>query len=205
MHSRGFTLIEILAVLVIIGIVTAIAVISLRTMDSRDEAGKTAQHLGGLIQLASENARAENIQYGLRIDPHHFGFMRFNGRGWDPVRNDPVLARQSVPSGLTLAIHTQGEIKIPVVATASGTVAAAAAMTASPQISSPAAMTAEAAGSGEPVPPPQVAILSSGELTPFTLTLTTATGKTYVVHGDGNGQIHVEAPGTNAAPLPATY
>lgn len=205
--STGFTLIEILAVLVIIGIVTVVAVISLRALSGRDDAGKTAEHLAGLIQLADENARMENIQYGLRIRRHRYEFMRFTGSQWQPITNDPVLAAHQVPAGIVLDIHTQGQITIPVAATAPQTIASAAAITAA------AALTAGAEGggtaqqaaaqTGAPEPPPQVAILSTGEMTPFTLTLTTTGGTVYVVRGDGNGQIHVQAPGANA-PAAAT-
>lgn len=192
-NESGFTLIEILAVLVIIGVVTGIAIFSMKTLGGRSDLGEAAERLAGRIQLASENARLENMQYGLRIESHKYEFMRFNGHGWDAVSNDPVLAAQSLPSGATLDVQTHGTIKIPAAATAGGTAAAVAAAsigTDSGQMDS---------GSGSTALTPQIAILSTGEITPFTLRLSTGT-KTYVLNGNGNGQVHVEPPGTHGTP-----
>lgn len=189
----GFTLIEILAVLIIIGVVTAVAVFSIKTLGGRSDLGQAAERLAGRIQLASQNARLENIQYGLRINAHKYEFMRFNGHGWDVVSNDPVLAGQSLPSDATIDVQTHGEIKIPVAATAAGTGAAAAAASVG------SGSTDMKSGSDSVALTPQIAILSTGEITPFTLTLS-RNNKTYVLNGNGNGQIHVEPPGTNGSP-----
>ncbi|MGH8426645.1 MAG: type II secretion system minor pseudopilin GspH [Gammaproteobacteria bacterium] len=191
--EAGFTLIEILAVVIIVGIVTGIAVISLKALDGRSDQGQAAERLAGLIQLASEDARMENIQYGLRVEPHQYEFMQFNGRAWVTISNDPVLATRSVPGGLTLSVQTQNQVMLPVASTAPGSAAVAA-----------SAAAADTDTGGRDAVTPQIAILSTGEMTPFTLSLASSAGETYVLRGTGNGQIHVDTPAANA-PAPATY
>jgi len=50
---------------------------------------------------------------------------------------------------------------------------------------------------------PQIAILSTGEMTPFTMRLSNPqNNKIYVLRGDNNGQIHIEPPNAETAGSP---
>lgn len=190
-RAAGFTLIEILAVVVIIGIVTAIAVISARALGGRSDQAQAATRLAGLIELASENARMENLQYGLKMKPHHYEFMVFNGRGsWLPLTKNPVLAGRDLPAGLTADIQTRNPVEIPVVTTAPGAASA---------------QTGEGAPDEGTALTPQVAILSTGEITPFTLRLSSNNGKTWELRGSASGRVHVVPPGSVNGPNAIRY
>ena len=191
-RHRGFTLIEILAVLIIIGVVSALAVISVRSLGrSSDPAGQTATRLAGLIELASENARLENIQYGLIIKPQHYEFVKFMSYNWIPITNDPVFRKRGLPTGLSLSVTVQNPIRIPHPATVNTATPATAAHT----------MNNTQNGSENRLQP-QIAILSTGEMTPFTLRLTSPDHSVYVLRGDGNGQVHIEPPNAASAATP---
>lgn len=190
--QRGFTLIEILAVLIIIGVVSALAVISVRSLGrSSDPAGQTATRLAGLIELASENARLENIQYGLIIKPQHYEFTRFINHTWIPVSNDPVFRKRDLPAGLSLSVTVQNPIRIPQPTTVN---------TAAPATAAGTVGTAQNGDKDQLHP--QIAILSTGEMTPFTLRLTNSDHSVYVLRGDGNGQVHIEPPNAASAITP---
>lgn len=190
-RSAGFTLIEILAVVVIIGIVTAIAVISVEAIGGRTTEGQTAVKLAGLIELASDNARMENVQYGLKVKSHHYGFLVFNGRGaWLPITGDPVLGGHDLPEGMSMTLRTEHEITIPVIATTPG------AASVSNTTAAPAASSALH---------PQVALLSTGEITPFTLRLEASGGKTYLIRGSASGRVHVVPPASIKGPTQVHY
>lgn len=185
-RARGLTLIEMLAVVVIIGVVSAAVFLSVNVLDSRSDQGQVAERLAGLIELASEDARLQNIQYGLRIQSQRYEFMEFNGARWAPVANDPTLAAHALPAGMRLAVSVQNPIRLPVPATGPITAAAAA--------------SAAGTGGNPPQMTPQIAILSTGEMTPFTLRLSARDGTTYVVRGGGSGRVHVVPPGSSAPP-----
>jgi len=188
LRAHGFTLIEILAVLIIVGVVTGLAVFSIHSLDGRSNQGQAAEKLAGLIQLAGENARIENIQYGLKIKPHHYEFLKFIGHAWVPVTGDPTLKGRDLPDGMKMSVNVRNPIHMPASATAPGTAATAE-----------TARAPATAGKAEAITP-QIAILSTGEMTPFTLRLSAPGGSTYVLQGDGNGQIHVRPPGSASAP-----
>lgn len=195
--SRGFTLIEILAVLIIIGVVTTIAVISVRALGGRSDQGQAATRLAGLIELAGENARLENIQYGVVIKPHRYIFVRLNGDNWMPITNDRSFKPHDLPDGLEMSVSVQNPIHVPLPSTA-GTPASAAS---AESMDNPDAT--DRSGSKGNSLHPQIAILSTGEMTPFTLRLTRpASKKTFILRGEGNGQVHIEAPNAASAGQP---
>jgi len=205
-HSRcrGFTLIEILAVVVIIGVVSAVSVLAVNALGGRDPQGQSATRLAGLVQLAGENARLENLQYGLVVKPHRYEFVRLNGNNWSPITNDPTFKARQLPAGLELSVTVQNAIQVPLPGTAGAGATARSPAAAMAAVSAGGGDSSDASATGNAQAlHPQIAILSTGEMTPFTMRLTNPQNhKVYVLRGDNNGQIHIEPPNADTAGSP---
>lgn len=67
-HSRGFTLIEILVVMVLISLVTAFAIPSIRTSLFSDQLKATARRLVGFVTEVSQNAVSNQSEYRISFD-----------------------------------------------------------------------------------------------------------------------------------------
>ena len=77
-RARGFTLIEIMMVVVIIGIVTATVIINF-TGKSRDtELEKEAERLDALFGYVREQAELQTRDYGFRINEQNYSFVVFD-------------------------------------------------------------------------------------------------------------------------------
>ncbi len=203
-RNSGFTMVEVLAVVVIIGVVTALGIISIRALGGRDDQGQAATRLAGLIQLASENARLENIQYGLVVKPHHYQFVRLSGNNWAAITNDPTFKSRKLPDDMELSVSVQNAIHVPLPGTASGSATAAEPTSAMAAASASGGDSSDASDSGNAKAiHPQIAILSTGEMTPFTMRLANPqNNKVYVLRGDNNGQIHIKPPNAETAGSP---
>lgn len=97
--QRGFTLIEILLVIVLIGIVMGVTVISLNPSDPSRLLLAEREQLQGQLQLARSIAESDHVDLGLRLAPSSLIFYRFvaRERQWRAITNEAALKPRQVP------------------------------------------------------------------------------------------------------------
>ena len=89
-RGAGFTLIEVLVTLVVIGHAVAVVVVSAwpgPRQGLRDE----AERLALLLSLAREEAQVRGTPVRLSADAGGYRFQVYSGRQWRPLRNDAEL------------------------------------------------------------------------------------------------------------------
>lgn len=182
-RARGFTLVEILVVLVIISIVTAVGLLSLGSLGANPAAENAAQKLAAITDLAAQQAVLRGQQYGLRVSPHAYEFLVYDGNQWSPVANDDLLRPRQLDSSVTLSLQLQGTvIQLP---------------SSKPTDDD---LSADDTASDQTEIRPQILLLSSGELTPFIITVSDADAQnSYHVTGDLLHGIRYVSPGQKDA------
>ncbi len=177
-HNRGFTLIEILVVLVVIGIFVAFALPQLGTLGTDQSLNKEASKLAALMELASDEATMQGREFGLRFGESNYIFYDLDADtgAWVELTDDDYLRERNLPEGFRFRLWIEErEIVLG-------------------QSARPPAT--EEPDSGETVvgPPPHIALLSSGESTPFELLLEQDfVDQQIILTGDALSAIAIEA------------
>lgn len=103
--ERGYTLVELLVVLVVIGIMLGLASLSLR--DDRDaRLARDANRLETLFALAAEEAQLSSRPIAWRGDEHGYAFYRRDRDRWTPLATDAQFRQRAwdlAPMRLALA------------------------------------------------------------------------------------------------------
>ena len=154
MRAAGFTLLELMAVILIIGIIVSFASLSIGQNTSRivqDE----VERLHGLIQLAGEEAVLQRRELALEFDRDSYQFLEMGSEGWQPIEEDKMLRKRPLPEVVEVEL-TLEDVE---------------------------------ASFEDKKNLPRIFILSSGELSPFTLVLKIDEGEEYSLQGEFNGNL----------------
>jgi general secretion pathway protein H len=105
--ARGFTLLEIMVVVLIIGIIVTFAALSLgnRALDSQLE--DEAERLHQLFAVATEDAEVQGLELGWRYRPDGYEFLVLNQDGWQPFEAGPLRSRV-LPNALYIDLNVEG-------------------------------------------------------------------------------------------------
>ena len=97
--NKGFTLLEVMLVVLIIGIVTSLAVYSMAPIGPSRKAKSEAQGLMAAIDYAQQQAILSHQPYGLVINDHGYQFYIYQGldRGlWQPAPKKTFHQRETL-------------------------------------------------------------------------------------------------------------
>jgi general secretion pathway protein H len=109
-RQAGFTLLEILVVMVIIAILSAGAILSLSAFGQDRELENESDRLVTLLNYAHEQADLQTRELGLYCGEHGYRFLAFDARTnqWGDIGDDDALRKRDLPVGLTLRLAVEG-------------------------------------------------------------------------------------------------
>lgn len=104
---RGFTLLELLIVLFIIGITLSFAMINITTSEQQ-EVEDEADRLMALIRIARENAILDAEDLAVAFTDKGYRFEKYDGAEWQPL-DDTTLRFRPFPQDLKVEYKLQGK------------------------------------------------------------------------------------------------
>ena len=139
---RGFTLLEVMVVLVLIGIIFSFAVLSVSRNDQDELMKRETRRLATLIDLANDEAVIRGQEFAIHFTETGYDFLVLQLEGWQDLQDDRLLKSYRLPKGVRVRIEVEGD---------------------------PPGLDRKDKKTGD-TRTPQVYLLSSGEMTPFSVT-----------------------------------
>jgi general secretion pathway protein H len=164
--ARGFTLVEILVVVVIIAVVTAGIVLSVNVTGRDRDLEKESDRLLALFKYTREQAELQTREFGIMFQDDGYEFLTYDARrdAWRGVFEDDALRARRLPDGLGFRLSVDAR---------------------------PVVLTRPKDAKDKT---PQVMIFSNGDLSTFTATLEREGGvRSVTLTQDSSGQV-IEQP-----------
>lgn len=162
---RGFTLLEILLVITVMGLAAGVVVFNYLGVNQSDQLKKEAQRLQVIMDIASDYAVLNQQQLGVRFEPldREYYFVVLNDKDeWEKITNENLYTEHTLDEAFTFTLNledlpwdTEDQLFDRDVFDESFSLDDADIEIGNEE--------------DKRLPPPQVLIMSSGEITPFTL------------------------------------
>lgn len=169
--ESGFTLIEVIVVVLIIGVIVSFAVLSVSGRAQDDRLENEARRLVELFRLASDEAILLGIELGFSSDDNEkYEFVTIGEEGrWVRYQENGPLRPRKLSDGMEIEVITE-DFPIP--------------------------KDKDKKKKNDEALVPSLLFLSSGELTPFQLLVSAVgAGQTYVIEGVLTGKVTMRALG----------
>ena len=106
----AFTLIELLVVIVIVGIVSAVALLSFGILGDDRNLQREARRMGSLIELANDEATMQGRDYGLEIMQSGYRFVEHDPftEQWHEIIGDETLRPRQLEEQMEFELFLEG-------------------------------------------------------------------------------------------------
>ncbi|MDH3944903.1 MAG: type II secretion system minor pseudopilin GspH [Anaerolineae bacterium] len=112
-RQRGFTLLELLVVVFIIGLMSGYVVLSLDTGDGRGGVDRESKRLYGLMRLAAQEAILQGREVGVLIYHDRYEFVLAGLDQWEPPSEGSTLQVRQLPRYWRLELTQEGQVVPP--------------------------------------------------------------------------------------------
>ena len=106
-RQHGFTLLELLVVVVIVAILFTYTTLAIRGDSPEDIIKKEAQRMERLVQLALEESILRGEEYGIEIFLDGYRFLQFTENQWQPLSGDKILRERELPQDMELEMQLE--------------------------------------------------------------------------------------------------
>jgi len=106
-RENGFTLLELLVVVVIVAILFTYTTLAIRSDSPEDVIKKEAQRMERLVQLALEESILRGEEYGIEIFLDGYRFLRFTKNQWQPLSGDKILRQRELPLDMEIEVRLE--------------------------------------------------------------------------------------------------
>ena len=107
--ARGFTLIEILVVVIIIAIISSVSLMSMNLIDDDRELDTERKRLASLMDVVQDEALLQGREFGLELMTSTYRFVEYDPytRRWVEITGDDLFRPRKLPEGMEFALFLE--------------------------------------------------------------------------------------------------
>ena len=107
--ERGFTLIEILVVVIIIAIISSVSLLSMSLIADDRDLDTERQRLASLIELAQDEAMLQGREFGVEFMTSTYRFVEYDPytRRWTEIQGDDLFRARQLPDGMEFDLYLE--------------------------------------------------------------------------------------------------
>ena len=109
--TKGFTLLELLVVIVLLGLVYSLAVFSISSASIERELEEEAKRLHALIKLVREDAILQAREIAMEINKNSYLFLVYEDKKWLPVK-EKVFRQRKIRDEFQLKVETDEKLSV---------------------------------------------------------------------------------------------
>ncbi len=102
---HGFTLIEVMLVIVLIGIMVSAVQFNFSSNKPEQLLQQSSARFAGIFDVAAEYGMLNNIELGLYIDENTYQFLGYDGVRWSPIVDKPMFEAFTLPEGIEVVLQ----------------------------------------------------------------------------------------------------
>jgi general secretion pathway protein H len=101
-RRNGFTLLEVMVVIVIIGVLVTVTTIAVGALGRDREVEDESRRFAALLTQAREEAELQGLDIGVMVNRHGYEFFVFDAlkQQWQPIAEDDFYVTRALPEGL---------------------------------------------------------------------------------------------------------
>ena len=106
-RAHGFTLLELLIVIVIVSILFTFVSFTISGRSPEDLIKEEAHRFNRLIQLALEESVMTNQEYGLEFTKKSYRFLIYTNDAWQAIEGDKLLRQRELPGEMEIEMEIE--------------------------------------------------------------------------------------------------
>ena len=107
-QSRGFTLLEMMIVVVLMGLMAVAVIPSISTAGPQKKMEEQAKRFIALTELVMDETVLSGQFLGIVVDPDGYHFVVYKDEKWQPMTSDRLVTEHQMDEGITLEVIVDG-------------------------------------------------------------------------------------------------